>query len=80
MISADDFIKIAILLLGGGGPIAYLFREYIKAEKTRCDECCTERDEYRKANDAALAAYRQRDEELNAWRAKQAASGTVSPP
>lgn len=74
--SSDDLLKIVALLFGGGGPIAALFLAY----KAGCDQCCRERDEYRKANDAALTALRKRDEELyDAWRRQPTAGNEGRP-
>lgn len=67
--TTEDLLKIVLALIGTGGPIGVLFAAY----KSGCDKCCAERDKYREANDAALAAYRARDEELALWRLKQQA-------
>jgi hypothetical protein len=65
-----------IALIGPGGVVGTLFALYVASERRRCDECCQQRDDYRKANDDALAAYRRRDEELmTQWRVQQRVVG-----
>jgi hypothetical protein len=64
--SSDDIWKLALLIIGPTGALAFIFNRLMAS----CDQCCKERDEYRKVNDTALAAYRKRDEELAAWQLK----------
>lgn len=53
-----------VLVVGIGG----IFGLYTASLRSRAADCCRERDELRKASDAALVAYRERDEEdRRAW-------------
>lgn len=73
--SGEDLWKLALLILAPGGALGFVFTRLM----TNCDQCCKERDEYRKANDEALAAYRKRDEELAVWRQRETWQGPVKP-
>lgn len=73
--SGDDIWKLTLLILAPGGALGLIFTRLM----SNCDQCCRERDEYRKANDDALAAYRKRDEELAAWRQREQRQGNVKP-
>ena len=39
------------------------------------DDCCRQRDEYRKANEESLSAYRRREEEERAWQRQHERDG-----
>lgn len=65
--------SVAALVAVGSG-----FRWVFAQASRRCDDCCTERDKLRLANDEALLAFRRRDAEERVWeREQRAARGSV---